>query len=272
MNESTPLVASSTINVLAACATLCFVLPILLLVALKKNTRQSLRGTFYGVIIYFSFTFGFQQIFNMLFLLIDSPVSRFLGANGICYCIYNALVVAGCEETGRLIAFRFLKNEGTSDKRTSLMYGAGHGGAECIMNGAFPLVTSLLFASTLNMHGYDAFIHSGGEETLETYIAYADSLMFTSAGMYLLSVVERMICLAMQFALSILMYEAVSYANKKLTLLTYIFHFVFALPALLLSYYTENAVAEAVAMGVITAGIFAFAMIRYKKLSKTGGD
>ena len=264
MSETT-LVPESTIVILATCATLCFIIPIIALIAYKKNTGAKLKPVIYGFIMFLAFSMGVEQIIHALVLVLDSPVSRFVAAHPFVYAIYGACAAAVCEEFGRLIGFKLLKDD-APDKKASVMYGIGHGGAECIIVGAFSLFSSLVYATLLNAGGYDAFILSGGEEYVAQMTNIADTILNTNPPLFFVSVFERIVALTLQISLSFFVYKSVKEGNKKFFLIALGLHFIFDFFAAMYQIgIITNLIVEEVMLAVMTAAVAVFAVKVFKK-------
>ena len=264
MSETT-LVPESTIVILATCATLCFIIPIIALIAYKKNTGAKLKPVIYGFIMFLAFSMGVEQIIHALVLVLNSPVSRFVAAHPFVYAIYGACAAAVCEEFGRLIGFKLLKDD-APNKHASVMYGIGHGGAECLIVGAFSLFSTLAYATVLNAQGYDAFVASGGEAMAPQLASIADSIINTQAPLFFVSVFERLVALALQVSLSFFVYKSVKEGDKKFFLLALALHFVFDFFAALYQIgIIANLAVEETVLAVMAAAVAFFAI----KIAKT---
>lgn len=196
-----------TITMIGTAATLCFLLPILVLIAYKRNSRGRIRPCIYGVLFFMVFAGMLEQILHLLVLGLDTPLSRLILSSSWGYAIYGGLAAGLFEETARFIAFHLLKKE-SPDKTTPIMYGIGHGGAEAILIGAFSLLNTMILAVSLNAMGADAMLENAGE-TAASLQATIDVLTSTAPSMYMISALERTIAFALQVALSVLVYCSV---------------------------------------------------------------
>ena len=200
-------IPNSTVTILGAAATLCFILPLLVLVAYKKNTRARLRPCIYGILIFLAFAGALEQMVHMLFLGLDTPISRFLASSPWGYAIYGGLAAGLFEETGRFFAVRMLKKE-EPDGTTPIMYGIGHGGAEAILLGALSLLNAMILATSINAMGTDVLLEQAGEAAA-TIEATINSLINTPPTMYFVSAFERAVAFALQISLSVLVFFSV---------------------------------------------------------------
>jgi len=216
-----------TITCIGAAATLCFVLPFLVLIAYKKNTHASLRPFAYGIVIFLSFAMALEQILHTLVLDFNHPLSRLLQSSPWAYAIYGGLAAGLFEETGRFIAFRILKKENeNSSKTTPIMYGIGHGGAEVIITGALYLFNTMIMATTFNTMGIDAILADAGEQAPALQMAI-DQAAAASPYLYFISPVECSISFILQISLSVLVYCSVMYPEaNKLFPITLLLHFL----------------------------------------------
>lgn len=260
------LVQSSTMTIIGTCATLCFIIPIITLIAYKKNTGAKLKPFVYGLIMFLAFALGVEQILHAVVLAIDTPVSRFLANHMLAYCIYGAVAAAVCEEFGRLIGFKLLGVKET-DKKASVMYGIGHGGAECLAVGAYSLFTTLIYATILNSQGYDAFVNAGGPEQASYLASLADSIINTNPYLFFISVFERVVALVLQISLSFIVYKSVKEKESKhFFYIALGIHFVFDFFAALYQVgVIKNLIVEEAVLAAMAVGVAVFAVKVFKK-------
>ena len=208
------LVSEEVTIIIGMCMMMCVVLPIAALVIFRIRTKVSIKPAVYGLILYISFSLGVEQLLNIVFLGINTPVASFLTSYALPYAIYGALIAALCEGFARFFGLKLLKND-YPDKKTAITYGIGHGGMECIVIGAFSLFMSLTYAVALNSMGYEGFITSGGDENVAAMITLADSIMYDGSAVYYAAIYERVLTMALQIALSILTFAAVLHPDDK---------------------------------------------------------
>ena len=126
------------------------------------------------------------------------------------YAIYGGLAAALFEECGRWIAMKFcLKKHLT--RENALMYGAGHGGIEAFLILGMSSMSNLLTAAMINGGLMETALEPAQQEVTYHQLSV---LWTTPAYQFYLAPVERISAIALQIALSILVYSAVKTGRK----------------------------------------------------------
>lgn len=163
----------------------------------KKGGRLS---TFlFGCVIFLVFAMGLEQAGHQLILL--GRAGPVIQGNLWLYALYAGLMAGVFEETGRLVAFRFL----LKDRRKpvdALMYGAGHGGCEAVAIVGLAMVNDLIVSHWINTGTAEAYLGEAAQSV-------AAALIQTPGWMYLLGGAERIFALMLQVSLSVLVFAAV---------------------------------------------------------------
>ena len=185
---------------------LMILLPILLLVILKKRTHAPVMPVVVGAITFVVFALGLAMIPRYLLMMTDTEIARTIYSSvWLRYAV--AGVIAGVfEETGRYVAFRFVLKKHTS-KITALTYGLGHGGIECIMV-AVTMFSYIAIGMMVNSGNGDMIVQGLEGEQLAMVTEQLEGYATQSFGMSMLAVLERMAIL-FHTALSILVFKAV---------------------------------------------------------------
>ena len=174
------------------------------------------------------------------------------------YGLYGGLAAGLFEETGRLVAFRYiLKNR--RDRLTSLAYGIGHGGIESI------LLVGLTMIANLSL----GLAYTSGAELSAEMMAMAESLVSTPAGMFLWSGFERLYAIAMHMALSVLVFAAVRTSRRRLYLAAILVHAGVDCAAVIANACHLPIAATELLLAVLTAAAALWAVRIYKKLPET---
>ena len=187
-------------------------LPIFLLIYWKKRTGAKVTTALVGALTFVVFVFGLENALHQVCIYQDNGFSRFLNANPWAYMLYGGLAAGIFEETGRLLAFKWVLKK-RNQTPTSVMYGIGHGGIEAILIGGMGAVSNLAFALSLNATGADALVASAGANSAQVAAA-VETFRNTSAGMFLVSGVERVIAIGLHIALSVLVFLAAKRTGK----------------------------------------------------------
>ena len=141
------------------------------------------------------------------------------------------------EETGRLIAFKFLLKEHRENDSTALFYGAGHGGFEAYYILFMSGINNLTFATMINA-GNASALTAGLEGTALVQIESAiEQMLNASWALFLLSPIERVAAVILQISLSVLVWFGVKYSNYKLYGAALLLHFLMDFVAVVVNNY-----------------------------------
>ena len=188
-------------------------LPIFLCIFIYKKTRAWVPAFFIGCGIFVGFAMILEQICHAIVLMLTGSV---LQDNIWLYGLYGGLAAALFEETGRWIAMKFcLKKHLT--RENALMYGAGHGGIEAFLILGLSSMSNLLTAAMINGGLMEKTMTALEPAQQELTYQQLSVLWTTPAYQFYLAPVERMIAIALQIGLSVLVYSAVK-TGKKLHL------------------------------------------------------
>lgn len=188
-------------------------LPIFLCVFIYKKTKAWVPAFFIGCGIFVGFAMILEQILHMIVLNVTGSV---LQDNIWLYGLYGGLAAALFEETGRWIAMKFcLKKHLT--RENALMYGAGHGGIEAFLILGMSSMSNLITAAMINGGLMEKTMSALEPAQQELTYNQLSVLWTTPAYQFYLAPVERISAIALQIALSILVYSAVK-TGKKLYL------------------------------------------------------
>lgn len=188
-------------------------LPVFLCIFIYKKTKAWVPAFFIGCGIFVGFAMILEQILHAIVLALTGSV---LQDNIWLYGIYGGLAAALFEETGRWIAMKFcLKKHLT--RENALMYGAGHGGIEAFLILGLSSMSNLLTAAMINGGLMEKTMTALEPAQQELTYHQLSVLWTTPAYQFYLAPVERISAIALQIALSILVFSAVK-TGKKLHL------------------------------------------------------
>ncbi|MDR2808724.1 MAG: YhfC family intramembrane metalloprotease [Spirochaetaceae bacterium] len=179
--------------------------------------------------------------FIVFVLILEQAVHAFVFArynlreNLFLYTVYGTLMAGVFEETARLLSFSVLKRK-YKGVGVGLSYGLGHGGAEAILIVGIAMIVNIVLSIVINsssgsvLDNLPAAIQGG---TLEQLNASIQALTTTAPYFFLFGGIERIFAVAIQVALSIVVFYAVS---KKLWLypLAILIHALLDVPAALM--------------------------------------
>ncbi|MEE3392655.1 MAG: YhfC family glutamic-type intramembrane protease [Lachnospiraceae bacterium] len=257
--------------------------PILLMIIWRYQKKVRVVYFFAGIFTYLLFARILEFIPHLFFLAGDNPVSKFINGNGFAYAIYGSLMAALFEETGRLFVFkkvfrsRFVREDAIS-------YGIGHGGAEGFM---------VLGAAYFQYWIYSKYINDGliaqriaffsdkkgadYQQKIDSLTSIADLTGSFTPGLITVNVLERVIMLALQIALSVMVLTGIIFladaADKadalhkkgiQAIIAAYGIHFIASIPFGLAQSKILNGPAALIILLVITAAALYLAARLYR--------
>ncbi|MCI7107262.1 MAG: YhfC family intramembrane metalloprotease [Agathobacter sp.] len=200
-------------------------LPIFLMFYVKYRTKAKVQFFFIGGAMFIISALMLEQLCHALvFGLTKGTIQDHIWL----YALYGGLAAAVFEETGRLIAMKyFMKHRKlTMDNANAFMYGIGHGGAESILIVGMACINNLTTAIMLNTGSLETSINALEGEAKEQAVAGIGQLVEAAPVSFYFAGVERILAIALQIALTILVYQAVKHGKKQYTLLAYGAHFL----------------------------------------------
>lgn len=246
-------VSTASIVVMGFCALMGFVIPIGLLVWLKKRTGAPLSPAVAGALVFVVFALVLESIIHNLVLL--TPVGQTIYTTPILYALYGGLAAGVFEETGRLVAMKKLKKKYTHPD-TDLMYGAGHGGIEVVVILGVTMAQYMAFAVMMNAGTIDQVLAPLDDLNRGAAMAIFQSLATAAPANYLLSILERILAVVLHISLSVFVWQA---ANQKEKF--YLFYAAIGLHALvdavtaLMSQYGVSVILIEVCLALMTVGV-----------------
>lgn len=233
-------------------------LPIFLCIFVHKKTKAWVPAFFIGCGIFVGFAMILEQILHMVVLTATGSV---LQDNIWLYGIYGGLAAALFEETGRWIAMKFcLKKHLT--KENALMYGAGHGGIEAFLILGMSSMSNLLTTAMINGGLMEKTMSALDASAQEQTYNQLSVLWTTPAYQFYLAPVERIIAIALQIGLSVLVYSAVKTGKKLHLAAAFGIHFAVDFLTVVLASYVPVWVLE-LGLAVVVAGI---CVVVYKRI------
>lgn len=188
-------------------------LPIFLCIFIYKKTKAWVPAFFIGCGIFVGFAMILEQICHAIVLTVTGSVIR---DNIWLYGIYGGLAAALFEESGRWVAMKFCLKKHLSGEN-ALMYGAGHGGIEAFLILGLSSMSNFLAAAMINGGLMEKTMTALEPAQQEISYNQLSVLWTTPAYQFYLAPVERISAIALQIALSILVFSAVK-TGKKLHL------------------------------------------------------
>lgn len=169
-------------------------LPIGGMVFLRKKGGK-VKEFLIGAVTFIVFAMVLEQLLHSAVLF--SPAGQVIQDNLWLYALYGGLAAGLFEETGRLVAFRFiLKGEKTT---TALSYGLGHGGIEAVIVVGVNMVMSIVLA----------FMLTSGVALQPEMAEVAEKFLATPASTLLWALFERLYAIGLHINNSLLVFTAV---------------------------------------------------------------
>ena len=195
-------------------------LPVVLCILLVTRFHARAGAFLSGILIFVVFAMVLEPMLHDLVL----GSNRALFEQNIwLYAFYGGLAAAVFEETGRWLGMKYLvKSRRPAD---AVAYGVGHGGVEALLLVGFTYLSNLMVSLAINDGSILQNLNAMDAATAETYLAQISLLWTTPAYQFLLAGVERMLAIALQVGLSVLVWRAVCTGIKAYWLLAFVVHF-----------------------------------------------
>jgi len=248
---------------MAVSAILAIGVPVCLFVVFRKKFNLKVVPMLFGVAGFVIFALVLEAIVHRIVL------GRFLSpSNKVVYIFYGAFMAGIFEESARFIAFNILKRkyEGIG---TALSYGIGHGGIESILIAGLGMINAIATSIIFNTGNIETITGKLQGEALAAVNNQLAGLITAAPYMFLVSGMERMMAIAVQLSLSVIVFNAV-FGKKKAWLypLAIVLHAVIDIPAVI--FQTGGIKSIFVVEGIIcvlTVGVALFARYLHGKLS-----
>ena len=159
-----------------------------------------------GVLIFIVFVLILEPIVHRLMIVPPVGESSFphlkFSNSPIMFALYGALMAGIFEESGRMLAFLWLipKRRSYGD---GFVYGVGHGGTELLIIGFLGTLSSILLLITFNQTGNEPIFQNLPPEQLNILKKMVETIESTPFVVLLVGLVERIIALVIQIALSL---------------------------------------------------------------------
>lgn len=197
------------------------VLPVVLLILVYKKAKANILPFFIGCGVFVVFALILEQIMHTVVLGVTGTL---LTGNVILYGLYGGLAAALFEETGRWVAMKFLMKKNLN-RQNAIMYGVGHGGIEAMLLVGLTYVSNLLTSVMINTGLLQVSMATLDESLQVTTFEQLKVLWELPSWQFYMAGVERMSAIALQIALSVLVYKSVKAGSKKYWLIAFSLHF-----------------------------------------------
>ena len=206
-------VSFASILCMGIVALLSFAIPVVLCIRYRKRKKADLVPFFVGMAVMFVFALVLESLLHQLVLNV-LPVGQTILNNIWLYALYGGLAAGVFEETGRFLAFKTVLKRYQKRDVNALMYGAGHGGFEAAWLLGGTMISYIVMAVMLNL-GLESVLTKGATEaTLPQMEALFETLKTATPASYFIGLIERVIAVVLQIALSVLVWFAAKQRGK----------------------------------------------------------
>lgn len=220
-------ITQGTIISMVVTAVLLFLLPIAYFIVWKVHCKKavSLAPLFIGAAGFFVTVRILELGVHMVCIVLDNPISRFINGNTPIFVIYGIMMAGIFEECGRYVIIRYLMKKNKT-RENMVMYGIGHGGIEVWAISLMAIVSYLSIAITIQTLGMEGALQALGvtEELADGIVPTITSVADFGAMNALWNVLERVSCMFIHIALTIIVAYAVRKGQLKYLLLAIFAH------------------------------------------------
>lgn len=199
----------STISVAAIIVTLLvtFILPIIGIIIYAL--RQKGKGVFLAWLIGAAGFFVMQVVIRLPILSVlnyNKSFSVFCQENYVLYLLILAFTAGLFEVIARYVAAIVLKKKMCYE--VAVGAGMGHGGIEAMVLVGLTYVNNLLYAIMINTGAYDMMVESVKDTGMDvsTLLQLKDTMIETSAGLFLMAGYERILTMTAHVAMSLIVF------------------------------------------------------------------
>lgn len=254
-------ISTSSIVCMFITLAIAMILPIAAFIVWRNKTGASMASALLGGLILVAFALILEQCLHMF------VIAKFgeLMQKTWFYALYGGLAAGLFEETGRLLAMKYLKKKNHLVQKESIMYGIGHGGFESILLIGMAYISNVATAMAIQNGTISSIFVDGNDEINEALYESLLGLCNTAPSTFIYSGIERISAFALQICLSYIVYRAIKDSQIYLYFVAILIHaFVDGGSVLLSKAIDSIAVLEAVLFVFVT--VLAYFIIKeYKK-------
>lgn len=227
-------VSSLTIGFILFNIVIAIAIPAGLCIFCRVRWKCDLLPFFAGCGVMLAFAFGLEQCAHGIVLGLKA--GSVIRGNIWLYALYGGIMAGLFEETGRLLAMKFLLRKKRGNDYNALMYGAGHGGIEAFVLLFFGMLNNLIYSLMINAGKSELLLQAVDGANAAALQSVFDTLTQASPFLFLAGAVERLAAVTAHMALSVLVWIAVSRKGQiGLYFLAVLLHFALDAAAVLLS-------------------------------------
>ncbi|MCQ2539892.1 MAG: YhfC family intramembrane metalloprotease [Acetatifactor sp.] len=242
------------------------VIPVGMLLVLALKYKCKVAPFFIGCATFLVFAMVLEQILHMV--VIQGPWGWTIQNNIWLYALYGGTAAALFEEVGRFLAMKYILAKKDQTVKTGLMYGAGHGGFECMYILVIGMINNLATAFMLNTMGLEKMkaqlAGTLSPQQLDQYVSSVEALATTSPALFLVSILERVLAVTGHIVMSLLVWKSVTGGKKRYFGYAFAMHFAMDAGIALVNHYFGIIAAEiCIALLVLVALVLTVKL--YKK-------
>lgn len=262
------MVSTSSFIMMLVDAILGFGVPVGLAWWLVKKYHVRLATILIGAGTFIVFALVLEAIVHQIVLNGDFGAN--IRDNVWLLAIYGGVMAGLFEETGRLVAMKFLLKKEPTERKTALAYGIGHGGVEMMFVLGVTMIVYLVMSVMINDGQTDMLLSKIPAENQEQFQAQLQQIQDYSVGIALLGFWERLSALVLHLGLSFFVFAAVRKGGRWLWLFpAAIFLHAVVDGCTVLLVKTVGMVPLELILSVVAVGVFALGLMVTKKMQET---
>lgn len=225
------MVSTSSIFFMIVTIVITVILPIALVIYLKKKKDISLKYVIVGAIAFFISVNLLEGSIHQYLLYNNEKTAIFL-RNPYIYMIYGGLVAGIFEESARFICFKWILKK---DRRfeNGIAYGVGHGGLEAFWITGIMYINNVITAIQVNSGRFENLINSVDMQTAQTLLFIKEQMISMVPSTWFIAGIERASSMVIQVGLSMLVFYAVKESKIKYFFMAIVLHAVINFPVAL---------------------------------------
>ncbi|WP_061994948.1 YhfC family intramembrane metalloprotease [Clostridium sp. ATCC 25772] len=260
------MVSGSSIFFMIITIILSIIVPIALIVFLRKKHNISLKYVIVGAIAFLVAVKLLEGSIHQYVLYNNEKTATFL-RQPIAYMLYGGLMAGIFEETARFICFKWILKKDRSFEN-GIAYGLGHGGIEAFLIAGSMYINNLITAIQINTGNFENLLDKVDNSTAQTLMYIKEQMIQMPSYTWIIAGIERSSSLIIQLGLSLLVLYAVREGKIRYFFLAILCHAVINFPVAL---YQVNAIENIIFLEeylVIIAIVILFIIIKTRKKFK----
>lgn len=230
-----------------------------IVLVLKWKKKVRILSFFIGACTFILSSMILERIFHTFIFRVTGTL---ITGNIWLYALYGGLAAGLFEETGRLVAMKYVMKD-TLSRENAILYGVGHGGIESILIIGLTYVNNLIYSVLINNGSLNSLLSAYDADTQQTVMQQLSVLGTLPSLQFYLAGIERIGAMLFHIVLSYLVYLAVSRNNLKFFALSVFLHVFLDAGIVILSQLVSVLLSEIIML--LAVGIMAVLLYRYEK-------